>query len=164
MSRFDTGLLLIPTQDEFICDICKGVLDKPADLECQHTFCITCIKNWEAAQTSLSTFPCPLCRTENDFCSERPSSLDSIKLLNKIDISCPQRCGVMTTIGEFDSHTLICQESIVSCRHDNCHEQLPRFEISVHHTKCVHRRVQCIGVCRLYIKARVLGDTTISAL
>ena len=158
MSRFDTGLLLIPAQDEFNCDICKGVLDKPADLDCQHTFCTTCIKNWEAAKTSLDSFPCPLSRTEHDFMSERPSSLAFIKLLNKIDISCPQRCGIVTTIGGFDSHALTCQESIVACHHDNCHAQLPRREISAHLIECVHRRVQCTGICRLYIKARDLAE------
>jgi len=41
------------------CHICLGQCDRPTTIECEHTFCYSCIKKWMGIKRQ-----CPVCDTE----------------------------------------------------------------------------------------------------
>ncbi|XP_050406553.2 tripartite motif-containing protein 2 [Patella vulgata] len=45
------------------CIICTETLVNPHQLQCQHTFCLTCLENYVEKSKFVNKFPCPICRT-----------------------------------------------------------------------------------------------------
>lgn len=56
---FDTSLFVVPVDENFVCDICCGVLERPT-IACanSHAFCADCVQIW-----SKKSKNCPGCRT-----------------------------------------------------------------------------------------------------
>ncbi|XP_060075068.1 RING finger protein nhl-1-like [Ylistrum balloti] len=47
------------------CPICRNTKRFAKKLQCQHSFCATCIANYMCSFTGKSSFPCPVCQYDN---------------------------------------------------------------------------------------------------
>jgi hypothetical protein len=107
VSEYDSHLM---------CPICHVPFINPVVLECDHTFCESCLKeHLESGQSELHS-QCPSCRTFL-LSSERKASRLIVNMCNEIKVKCP---------------------------HEDCDEVVPRGYIERHATKeCPHERLQC---------------------
>ena len=46
------------------CTICQELYVEATNLNCSHTFCFTCIQQWKASSSSVTTKDCPICRVK----------------------------------------------------------------------------------------------------
>ena len=49
-------------QDFVTCEICQDMYDDPRLMPCNHTFCKSCLEEWQQKNGDDSSFPCPKCR------------------------------------------------------------------------------------------------------
>ena len=47
------------------CGICKGTILDPKSLPCLHTFCLSCLIEWNAGRGTAESLPCPVCHTSS---------------------------------------------------------------------------------------------------
>ncbi|KAK6186258.1 hypothetical protein SNE40_008328 [Patella caerulea] len=50
------------SSDKLICSICLNDFKQPKLIDCQHTFCFTCLEDYIKRVSTCNRFPCPLCR------------------------------------------------------------------------------------------------------
>ncbi|XP_050403664.1 E3 ubiquitin-protein ligase TRIM56-like [Patella vulgata] len=48
--------------DKSVCSICLNDFKQPKIIDCDHTFCFTCLEDYTNKVSSNNRFPCPLCR------------------------------------------------------------------------------------------------------
>ena len=84
-------------EDEIICHICQNIILEPTQcVECQNSFCKQCITNWFKKSST-----CPFrCKT-----SEMKENKLLKRLLSKLKLSCPFKCGKIISYEDFANHT-----------------------------------------------------------
>ncbi|KAJ7468815.1 hypothetical protein FB451DRAFT_1401167 [Mycena latifolia] len=60
---------VLPSEDHFLCAICKGLKSHPASPSCGHSFCYVCLRVWLER-----SWICPLCVAKIDCPPKRPYS------------------------------------------------------------------------------------------
>lgn len=83
---YDPTRFVKVTNEEFICAICKLVIEKPVETPCEHLFCNECIKSWLAVNQKCPIDKKPL--TKNVLSEPRRYLRN---LYNKLDINCDFR-------------------------------------------------------------------------
>ena len=103
VERFADG----EVDENFICCICKDVLEDPVESPCRHVFCLKCIKDWLFDQKS-----CPQCRAPVN-CEELKAVLPLFKnLIGKLKIYCDNKtkgCSEVVALEHLTSHAQVCQ-------------------------------------------------------
>ena len=49
----------VKLQEEVMCSVCRDVLVEPFTLECSHSFCSLCLREW-LSRVQVCTVPCTL--------------------------------------------------------------------------------------------------------
>ncbi|EXJ84747.1 hypothetical protein A1O3_05419 [Capronia epimyces CBS 606.96] len=99
-----------------MCPICHVPFLHPVVLECDHTFCNSCLKEYREGASSGARSRCPTCRAVLSSGPRKASRL----IVN------------------------MCNETKVRCPNDDCQEVLPRGCVEHHATKeCPHERLRC---------------------
>ncbi|EXJ94152.1 hypothetical protein A1O1_02545 [Capronia coronata CBS 617.96] len=99
-----------------MCPICHVPFVDPVVLECDHTFCDSCLKEYREGVSSGPRSRCPTCRA--------------------FLLSGPRKASRLIAN--------MCNETQVRCPNEDCEEVLPRGCIEHHATKeCPHERLQC---------------------
>ncbi|XP_050389428.2 tripartite motif-containing protein 45 [Patella vulgata] len=49
-------------RDKPLCSICLNDFQQPKIIDCQHSFCFTCLEDYTNKVSTNNQFPCPLCR------------------------------------------------------------------------------------------------------
>ena len=84
-------------EEEIICDICQNIIMEPTQcLQCQNTFCKKCINDW-LKRSSTCPFRCKPCEIKENKLLRR--------LLSKITLFCPFKCGQIISYDNFTGHT-----------------------------------------------------------
>lgn len=143
-------------EQEIVCDIGNNILDFPVDLTCSHTFCFSCIQSWNNSSPSETTLPCPVCRCTNSIHNLKQSSYRFKNIIGKTKIQCPKLCEGVIKIEDYGNHIRICENATIECFHDGYRTTTPRRDIDQHIQECPHRRRQCQGPCRLFVKIKDL--------
>jgi hypothetical protein len=100
------------------CVVCFELANNAVEcLSCGNVFCKMCVSN----------IKCPLCRNNSSY----KDSLFARKIISEIPTKC-QKCEAVTTLGEIDSHLIICPERIFICRIQNCKRSLKKQEFHEH--------------------------------
>ncbi|CAH1790768.1 unnamed protein product, partial [Owenia fusiformis] len=66
------------------CKICLKTLEDPKVLQCQHSFCLTCLKALVEKKKPAKQIPCPVCREIWDITIIGPQDLRTSFLVNKL--------------------------------------------------------------------------------
>jgi DNA-directed RNA polymerase subunit RPC12/RpoP len=99
-----------------MCPICHVPFIGPVVLECDHTFCSSCLKEYRESTQNDHRNQCPTCRTFV-LSSARKASRLIVNMCNDIKVKCPN---------------------------DDCDQSIPRGYIERHATKeCPHERLKC---------------------
>ncbi|KAL2436832.1 hypothetical protein ABEF95_014752 [Exophiala dermatitidis] len=99
-----------------MCPICHVPFVQPVVLECDHTFCDSCLKEYREEANSDARSRCPTCRS--------------------ILLSAPRKASRLIVN--------MCNEIPVRCPNEGCKETHPRGCIENHATKeCPYERLQC---------------------
>ena len=53
-------------------------------------------------------------------------------MLGELKTGCPNKCGSIIKIADFQYYTLFCSETLVNCVHNECDTSLPRRLINDH--------------------------------
>lgn len=68
---------------EFLCSICKMVLEIPVETPCEHTFCSKCLKQWMAVEPN-----CPVDQQHLNAYDLRNMPRYFLNLLDKLEVRC----------------------------------------------------------------------------
>ena len=99
-----------------MCPICHVPFVEPVVLECDHTFCESCLKEYRDGGPTGHRNQCPTCRAFV-LSSARKASRLIVNMCNEIKVKCPN---------------------------EDCDDTIPRGYIDRHATKeCPHERLQC---------------------
>ncbi|KAK5304120.1 hypothetical protein LTR99_004576 [Exophiala xenobiotica] len=99
-----------------MCPICHVPFVEPVVLECDHTFCNSCLKEYREGASAGMRSQCPSCRT--------------------FLLSAPRKASRLIVN--------MCNEIRVRCPNDDCEEIVTRACIERHATKeCEHERLKC---------------------
>ena len=97
--------------DEFVCPICKDVLDKPMEVPlpsvCQHPCCQECWEEWLSHESM-----CPVCRRDVKPEDLQPASRHFLSLLGSMQLQCQYRssgCDVVLKLCDQRAHVERCQ-------------------------------------------------------
>lgn len=95
------------TTEEFTCPICFDGIILPKLLECGHTFCLKCIKDYsDDIKTDSRDLVCPLCRSKFNLPTDGPSQLITNYF---VDIPKPQKyCLKCQETEKISSFCLVC--------------------------------------------------------
>ena len=100
---------VVPPADEFICPICKDVLDKPMDVPspgCQHSCCMDCWEHWIGVSQT-----CPVCRDQVLVDQLQPSSRFFRSALSSLEIYCDhwsRGCSTVLKLCNLKQHAASC--------------------------------------------------------
>ena len=103
--------------NNFICDLCKGVLKDPVQCHNEHYFCKACI-----TQHLKNSKTCPVC-TENlteETLSKPPRILTNI--INALIINCDHSergCTELIELVRLEAHSRTCNYKPVTCQTRN---------------------------------------------
>ncbi|KIX04427.1 uncharacterized protein Z518_05295 [Rhinocladiella mackenziei CBS 650.93] len=99
-----------------MCPICHVPFLDPVVLECDHTFCRSCLREYREGAASGSRSSCPSCRS--------------------FVVSAPRKASRLIIN--------MCDEIRVRCPNEDCEDVMPRGCVERHATKeCPHERLQC---------------------
>lgn len=104
-----------------MCPICHVPFLEPVVLDCDHTFCNSCLKEYrEGAGTGLRS-ECPTCRTFS-LSGARKASRLIVNMCNEIKVRCPNEdCEEIVLRGYVEYHaTRECQHQKLECPDPKC--------------------------------------------
>jgi len=126
---------------EFMCSICRSVLDKTIELPCGHTYCSTCIDAWIKINNT-----CPVCKT----CfnpDEKHYSKKIDNIIKKLKVGC-QYCEWNGEYYDYNEHKNLentakrCPMMRVTC--NKCDTAMKSSDMKEHNnTICSFRNVSC---------------------
>ena len=117
--------------DDFLCSICKDVLDEPLTTPCRHTFCKTCIHEWVKV-----SFTCPLDKQQLVFNELTPIPIAFKNLLDRLNVLC-----------KFEA--------------EGCDHKCPRSDLERHIKRCPFNpaaEFECDKGCQLKLNSSQLGS------
>ena len=142
--------------EEYTCPLCKGIYYNPVVGVCGHTYCKACFNIFMSCYQKIKVedkkIICPIC---TEVLPAYPSDLIfMIKLLEKKEIYCKNKCGWIGKLSSLNDHFKVCQKQIVNCPLDNCSLSLLREQLPEHLSKCEYRIIQCefCHECHTYVK------------
>ncbi|XP_070546861.1 uncharacterized protein [Ptychodera flava] len=100
--------ILNPLSQDYICQICKEVLNCPVQLLCEgnHLFCSDCLREW------LGTSPtCPLCRVRVTEMSITRIPVALCNIMGELQIHCDydwKGCREACTLSNLSEHVIFC--------------------------------------------------------
>lgn len=126
-----------------MCPICRSPFIEPIRLDCDHTFCMTCLESaFETQNSHIKS--CPSCRNK---CSDRPRSGTGIPrfvhhLLDEQLVYCPNKACAAKVRREGVLHHVqnLCGFSEISCPSQTCSMTTPRFLST---QDCLHTMINC---------------------
>ena len=76
-------------RDHLTCPICMDLYASPAALNCQHTFCTSCISKWIETRGGERLIPCPVCKlfVARDL---TPNFQVRQVVMDLVEVSCPE--------------------------------------------------------------------------
>ncbi|XP_037050084.1 uncharacterized protein LOC119084270 [Bradysia coprophila] len=94
-------------EEEFVCSICRRVLEDPLQSKCEHMFCRECIQDWLSKNAS-----CPDCRKKLTIDDMQAPGRIIRNLFNKLIIRCnfeDQGCRKMIMLEYLEDHGENCK-------------------------------------------------------
>ena len=135
---FDIKRFVGEVNQQFICGVCNGVLQKPLVVkECQHFYCNNCVK--KLMKTS------PICPKDKSLLSYsqliEPQNL-IINLLNDLKIKCDfgyNGCEEVSPLGQLDKHLKVCERNPLNTKQINCFcgQQIAAKALTEHQNNCL---------------------------
>ena len=117
--------------DDFLCSICKDVLDDAMTTPCRHTFCKTCIEEW-----IKEAYSCPLDKSRLISSDLVPIPIAFTNLLDRLNVCC-----------KFEE--------------EGCDYKCPRSDLEGHIKRCPFNptaEFECDKGCGLMLTSSQLGD------
>ena len=92
-----------------ICSICKKVFNNPVLIDCDHTFCLECIKQ----KLKDNNDECPICHQKN-YSLIFSRDLMAYNLVMELEVTCNNvgKCPWVGRLSELVSHQNICDKTI----------------------------------------------------
>ena len=92
-----------------ICSICKKVFNNPVLIDCDHTFCLECIKQ----KLKDNNDECPICHQKN-YSLNFSRDLMAYNLVMELEVTCNNvgKCPWVGRLSELVSHQNICDKTI----------------------------------------------------
>ncbi|XP_071486377.1 uncharacterized protein [Diadema antillarum] len=73
-----------PTHQKLICPLCLELFEKATVLNCEHTFCKKCLKEYDRTHSGWDNMVCPLCRHPTQFDKRRVDGLVADTTMDRI--------------------------------------------------------------------------------
>ena len=64
-NKMDITTLLRDLREEVSCPVCTNIYTDPKQLQCLHSFCLQCLKQWHRTSHGGDTIRCPKCQALN---------------------------------------------------------------------------------------------------
>ena len=127
--------------DEFVCPLCKGILNEPIIDKCSHVFCKACIEKYYNIYKQ-----CPI--SKNKINIKEITSINIItNRINKNKIKCKnynKGCDWIGKILDMKNHILNdCQKTLIKCPFENCNLLIMKEHLDNHIKECDYRNVEC---------------------
>lgn len=140
---------------EFVCVVCRDLVDDAHVLPCSHVFCRHCLQQWlvRAAKTSGEA-NCPSCRTQPIGCAQPLAEANPLaaRILGRVRCRCPlwaQKCDWTGDYSEVQAHLTNSDEHKV--------QEQPRRETA----EALKAQADCKYVARAYAQAAALYSKAI---
>jgi hypothetical protein len=133
--------------DRVVCFVCMLILKEPANIECGHTACRTCLSKGYCV-TCMAVLP-PLASITINYELQRVVS----KVLRKCPHpACADVNGVSCDLAGIKEHLNHCKEALFECL--QCHAHVPQRGKVYHlEEQCIQRRVACTSCGFLFTSA-----------
>ena len=99
-----------------ICSICKKVFNNPVLINCDHTFCLECIKK----KLKENNNECPICHEKN-YSLSFSRDLMAYNLVMELEVSCNNvgKCPWIGHLSELVAHQNICDKTLKILEENN---------------------------------------------
>ncbi|CAH1274431.1 RNF151 [Branchiostoma lanceolatum] len=147
MGKFELEMFDPPPDQEFICSICRCVMEDPQECPCGHVFCKECIQQWLRSHSN-----CPNCRKQ---CYQVKPVLPMVRnLINHLTIRCENHeagCDKKVQLEYYDNHKKVCDYASVPCPNEGCDLHVLRINMDKHNSVCDFHRDTCVKGCGISI-------------
>ncbi|KAI8500975.1 hypothetical protein Bbelb_210700 [Branchiostoma belcheri] len=147
MGKFELEMFDPPPDQEFICSICRCVMEDPQECPCGHVFCKDCIQRWLRSHST-----CPNCRKQ---CQQVKPVLPMVRnLISHLTIRCENHqagCDKKVQLEYYDSHKEVCDYASVPCPNEGCDLHILRINMDEHNGVCDYHRDTCLKGCGISI-------------
>ncbi|XP_066292163.1 E3 ubiquitin-protein ligase PDZRN3-like [Branchiostoma lanceolatum] len=147
MGKFELEMFDPPPDQEFICSICRCVMEDPQECPCGHVFCKECIQQWLRSHSN-----CPNCRKQ---CYQVKPVLPMVRnLINHLTIRCENHqagCDKKVQLEYYDNHKKVCDYASVPCPNEGCDLHVLRINMDKHNSVCDYHRDTCVKGCGISI-------------
>lgn len=129
---------------EFICPLCKGVLNDPVEDEFGSMFCIKCLTNYLKTNNKSIVTNQPYTKS---LASNSHSMSGIWGIISKQIIFCKNKvngCEWKGSVKDYEPHlTNQCLKEMIHCRNHDCVMNVLRENLNAHLEKCPYRLVKC---------------------
>ncbi|MBE7181676.1 MAG: hypothetical protein INR71_10805, partial [Terriglobus roseus] len=128
-----------------ICPICQSPFLKPLSLDCDHTFCKSCLRqSYKMNEERRQGRSCPTCRRPRGQVQHREAPRYVKTMLEELVVKCPNHetgCPVEVRRGEVQDHVdKYCDYQEVPCQGADCKGTIRRKDRD---KECLHHGVKC---------------------
>lgn len=133
--------------DNLLCGICAGVLEKAVVTTCGHSYCEQCLETWLRGRiVTEGNASCPACRSDL-FMSDHVPVLALRGVIDGLNVQCPNNdsgCKMIIRLDNIKSHLKICKYELVPCY--ACEKDIQRAQMAIHHASCsMVKRLSCVN-------------------
>ena len=107
-----------PFREKVVCSICLSVFSDPRTLNCGHTYCWDCIKDWVKAKRD-----CPQCKSKVTNINKIKKNVMVNDLIDDLPVNCPsheydtlKRCKETLTVRQLEKHWNSCPYIQFECK------------------------------------------------
>ncbi|KAJ9639072.1 hypothetical protein H2204_003980 [Knufia peltigerae] len=126
-----------------MCPICHVPFVEPVVLECDHTFCSSCLKEYREGTSAGVRSQCPTCRSFL-LSGPRKASRLIVNMCDEIKVRCPNEdCEVILPRGTVERHaTKECEHERLKCPDEGCDRLVKRKNYVPN--QCIHTsHIEC---------------------